>query len=189
MKQLDALLTGNRRFASGQSIHPNQNLDRIKAVAGKQKPLAAILSCSDSRVPPEIIFDQGIGDLFVVRTAGCVAKNIELASVEYAVNHLNAPLLLVLGHKRCGAVAACLQNHSAGQEHYLPELVARIKENIGPQGSDPAEATLDRATRANIKKITEDLGREDFIAEKVKEGSLAVAAAYYDLDNGRVELI
>ena len=107
MKQLDILLAGNKRFAAGQAIHPNQSLSRLKDVADRQAPLAAILCCSDSRVSPEIIFDQGLGDIFAVRCAGAVAGLMELASIEYAVNHLRVRLLLVLAHKRCGSVAAC----------------------------------------------------------------------------------
>ncbi len=106
---LNALMEGNARFVSGNVCHPNQNDESLaKAVSGQQ-PFAVIVSCSDSRAPPEILFDQGIGDIFVVRTAGEVMDNATIGTIEYAVEHLHVPLIVVLGHDDCGAVKAAIE--------------------------------------------------------------------------------
>lgn len=187
MQPLDILLAGNKRFVSGQAAHPNQNLARLKALAGKQEPMAAILCCSDSRLAPEIIFDQGIGDIFAVRSAGAAAGKMELASIEYAVSHLRVPLLLVMGHKRCGAVSACFTEHAGEKSYYLPELVAGIKENIGLISASADERVVDEAVRKNVKVTAERIADEEFI--KNASGRLSLAAAYFDLDAGVVSLL
>lgn len=103
-KGLAALVEGNRRYQAQRLTHPHQNAARRAALAAGQHPFAAVLSCADSRVPPEIVFDQGLGDLFVVRVAGNITDDVVLGSLEYAVEHLHVPLVVVLGHYKCGAV-------------------------------------------------------------------------------------
>ncbi|MDD2837205.1 MAG: carbonic anhydrase, partial [Methanothrix sp.] len=103
---LQMLMEGNARFVSGNVIHPDQTADRRSELVSGQHPFAIVVGCSDSRVPPEVVFDQGLGDIFVIRTAGQVMDKVTLASIEYAVEHLNVPLILVLGHDSCGAVTA-----------------------------------------------------------------------------------
>lgn len=129
---LQARREGNRRFATGQAIHPHQDAARREEVRPGQRPFAAILSCSDSRVPPEVIFDWGVGDLFVVRTAGHGVDDVALGSIEYAVEHLGVPLLVVLGHTRCGAVTAALHGDEA------PGHIAAVIRPSSPPFGRPA---------------------------------------------------
>ena len=105
---LQTLLDGNKRFVAGQARHPNQSSERLAEVTRGQRPIAIVVSCSDSRIPPEIVFDQGLGDIFVVRTAGHVLDDAALASIEYAAEHLHVPLAVALGHQDCGAVKAAV---------------------------------------------------------------------------------
>ncbi|MGZ3657576.1 MAG: carbonic anhydrase, partial [Bdellovibrionota bacterium] len=127
MDAYSALQSGNARFAEGHSLHPNQDPARREVVATAQHPLAIVISCSDSRVPPETVFDQGLGDLFTVRLAGNVMGPEAIASVEYAVEHLGAHLLIVLGHDSCGAVAAAVQAKT-GASNGSPSLDILVKE-------------------------------------------------------------
>ena len=185
-----ALLEGNARFARGQSSRPHQGPLRRLALAKSQSPTVAVLACADSRVPPELIFDQGLGDLFVVRVAGNVAGPLERASLEYAVEHLHCSLLVVLGHERCGAVtasqAAVADPHSA--DGMSPELKALLKEiepavlgHAGPEG-------LDAAVRENAQRSAKRLLEQSAVlGAAVKAGHLQVHAARYDLDSSRVE--
>ncbi|EIM78432.1 carbonic anhydrase [Nitritalea halalkaliphila LW7] len=103
---LSFLLEGNKRFSEDHPIHPDQTLEKLRALSQGQHPIAAIVSCSDSRVPPELLFDQGLGDLFVIRNAGNIVSDYEIGSVEYAIEHLEVPLVIVLGHTQCGAIGA-----------------------------------------------------------------------------------
>ena len=142
------LLAGNARFVAGQPLHTRQNAARLSEVASGQKPSAIMVSCSDSRVAPEIIFDQGLGDLFVVRTAGQVVDDVALASIEYAVEHLGTALIIVLGHKRCGAVSAAVAD---GEAHgHLNALIDKIKPAVEQAKAMPGDA-LDNAVRAHVK--------------------------------------
>src|SRR5215218_7417660 len=111
---LKAIMEGNARFVAAKAAYPHQTVEQRTSVAGGQHPIAVVLSCSDSRVPPELVFDQGLGDLFVVRVAGNVADDAVIASIEYAVEHLGPTLVVVLGHEKCGAVAATLDAVKTG---------------------------------------------------------------------------
>ena len=183
---LAELMAGNQRFIGKKRLNPNQDFARISQVAEKQAPFAAILSCADSRVVPEIAFDRGIGDLFVVRVAGNIASIEEMASEEFAVGVLGAPLLMVLGHERCGAVAAAV----AGGE--LPGVVESLAVAIQPavQASEgePGDR-LTNAVKANVRLQVQRLQSSHVIASAVQEGKIKVVGAYYDLDTGEVSLV
>ena len=183
---LGILLQGNQRFVSGQNAYPNQSLERRTQLLEGQHPFAIVLTCSDSRVPPEVIFDQGLGDIFVVRTAGNVLDEIALGSIEYAVEHLKVPLILVMGHQKCGAVSAT----AAGGE--APGHIASVVEKIMPAVEQARSLPGDLVTNAidlNIKLITSELrSSEPILLEFVKSSQLEVVGSRYDLDSGLVTL-
>jgi carbonic anhydrase len=187
---LARLKEGNARYVSGAPQHPNQQQDRRSATAsGGQHPLATILGCSDSRVPPEILFDSGIGDIFVIRVAGNVADTDEVGSIEYAVDHLGTPVLVVLGHTQCGAVTAVAKN--AEVHGKVVPLVAKIRPAVAktkmlyPQSS--GEDFINEAIRANVwQSIEEILRTSPVTAKKVQDGQLKVVGAIYHIDTGSV---
>jgi carbonic anhydrase len=179
---LKRLKMGNEHFARAANSSSQPTRARRLATAKAQHPFAIIVGCSDSRTPPEIIFDQNIGDLFVVRTAGNLADDFALGSIEYAVEHLGARLIVVLGHSRCGAVAAAVQ--SANAPGHIGGIVNDIRpavEIVRAGGGD----VLTNAIRSNVDQVAKR------ISEKAELGSLAssvrVVEAYYDLDTGKVE--
>ncbi len=146
-----------------------------------------MLGCSDSRVAPEILFDQTVGDLFVVRTAGQVADRAVVGTVEFAVKELSVPLLVVLGHERCGAVTAAVAAHDSGEspDGDLGYLVDQIEPVVDEAPGD----RVDRAVRKNVARVVAQLGAVPAVAEGVKAGKVRVVGARYDLDNGRLELL
>jgi len=188
---LKILQDGNARYLEGKPRYPHQGRERRALTAGQgQHPLAAVLSCSDSRVPVELIFDQGLGDLFVVRVAGNAAATDEIGSLEYAVDHLHTPLLVVLGHSQCGAVTAVLEN--AKLPGSIPALLAPIRaavarareENPGVAG----EALLEAAIKDNVWQAMEDiLQKSPLIKAGVKAGKTKLVGAFYELDTGQVQ--
>ena len=184
---LQILLEGNNRFVSGDNHYPNHSPERRRAVAGGQSPIAAILSCSDSRVPPETIFDQGIGDLFVIRVAGNIIGVHSLGSIEYAVMHLKTPLVMVMAHSCCGAVGAVankvpLDGHMAS---FVPAVQAAI-ENCNDEAGD----LVDNAARIVARMVATQIATsEPIIADYVKAGRVKVVTAYYDLVSGEVTLL
>jgi carbonic anhydrase len=184
---LEKLLKGNKRFAGARLRHPNQTAARRAELAKGQHPYAVIVSCSDSRVPPEVLFDQGIGDLFVVRVAGNTVDDVALGSVEYAVEHLHSPLVVVLGHERCGAVQATIQGGEApGRIGSVMEPIRLAMEKAKGKPGDLAENVM----RANAGMVAEQLrSSEPILGELVKHGKLKIVAARYDLDSGVVELL
>jgi carbonic anhydrase len=181
------LLEGNVRYVKQKRLNPNQSDERRDSLIGGQSPYAIILGCSDSRVPPEIIFDQGLGDLFVIRVAGNVVDDIVLASIEYAANHLHSPLLMVLGHTNCGAVGAALQEDEL--DGHIPSITQAIEEAV-ESSQDVEGDTLDRTIRAHAR-ITAELLKESepILRGLVERGKLKVVAAYYNLDTGVVEIL
>ncbi len=187
---LARLLEGNKRYVASRLAHPNQTAKRRAAVAKQQHPFAAILGCADSRVPPEVVFDQGIGDLFVVRVAGNVADSPGIGSLEYAADQLGVRLVMVLGHSRCGAVDAALKaapgaDLSAG----IRSLVDAIQPAILPVKDRPGDM-LDNAIRANVVHVVEQLrSTKPVLAGLVGAGTLRIVGARYDLDTGAVELL
>jgi len=184
---LSQLLDGNRRYVELRRIHPNQSDDRRNSLLGGQHPQAIILGCSDSRVPPEIIFDQGLGDLFVVRVAGNVIDDIVLASIEYAAEHLHTPLLMVLGHTNCGAVQAAMDDTEL--DGHLPSIAQAIEEALEAARELPGD-TLNNAIRAHARITAEHLRlSEPVLSVLVRSGSLLIVSAIYDLDTGLVEIL
>jgi len=184
---LERLMAGNERYAACALDHPHQTTGRRMEVTGGQHPFAIILTCSDSRVPPEILFDQGIGDLFVIRTAGNVADDIVLGSIEYAVEHLDVGLLVVLGHQSCGAVTAAVKDTHA--DGHIARIVDLIRPSVIKAKSLPGDLTSNAIT-ANILQTASLLSEcEPVLKEFVHNGRLKVIAAYYCLESGRVQIL
>jgi carbonic anhydrase len=184
------LVAGNGRFARGSTVHPRQDAKRLLETAGGQHPFVTVLSCSDSRVPPEIVFDTGIGDLFSVRVAGNVADTDEMGSVEYGVDHLGTPLLVVLGHTKCGAVTAVAT--TATVHGHIPSLVAEIGPAVAAARAKMPNATdaelVPEAIRGNVFESMATLLREsDAVRERVESGKVQMVGAVYDLSAGTVE--
>lgn len=186
---LQQLMEGNLRYAQGNASHPHQSLEQRAELVSGQHPFAVILGCSDSRIPPELIFDQGLGDVFVIRTAGEVVDNASLASIEYAVEHLDVPLVVVLGHDSCGAVTAAVQGGEA--EGHLGSLMDFIRPAVeqareAGEGSDLLNGSIDN----NVFNIVEALkSSQPVLSEKVEAGELMILGARYRLDSGLVEIL
>lgn len=188
---LESLLQGNQRYARDMAVHCNKNFVRRAEVAGGQHPYAMILGCADSRVPPEVVFDQRLGDLFTVRVAGNVADANAIGSFEYAVLHFGPPLLVVLGHEKCGAVSATLEaieKHESAPGH-IASIVAAIQpavESISTKQSGGLEAAI----RANTKAVVASLrSNSSILDDAVASSKLRIAGAHYSLTDGRVTLV
>ena len=184
---LQRLLDGNKRFMSGNLEHPNHCEESRRGLVGGQDPLAVVLTCADSRVPPVDVFDQGLGDIFVVRVAGNIINDQILGSIEYAVAHLHTPLVMVMGHSSCGAVSAVAQGvkldgHIAS---LTPSIDAALKKTKGLEGHWTNNAAKVLAS-TTARKIAES---EPIIADLVHEGKVLVVATYYDLESGEVVLL
>ncbi len=190
---LAKLKEGNARFAGGTLTHPNSDSARRALTASKgQTPFVTILSCSDSRVPVELLFDAGIGDLFVIRVAGNVADTDEIGSMEYGVDHLGTPLLVILGHTKCGAVTATVQE--AQVEGHIPSLIGKIEPAVEKAKADnPSmgrEALVDEAIKANIWQAIEDtLSQSEIIRKRTIAGKVKVVGALYDIEKGTVTFL
>jgi carbonic anhydrase len=185
------LRQGNEAFVSGRALASDKDGKRRHEVAQGQAPFAAILSCSDSRVPPEILFHQGLGDLFVVRNAGNTIDTTALGSLEFAVAELKAPLVVVLGHSKCGAVGGAIAVVDQGT--VLPGSIGRMVEPIVPavldaRRTNPADL-MDAAIRANVSRTVKFLreASEPIMLDAVKSGRVKVVGAHYDLDSGKVD--
>ena len=181
------LKEGNERFVAGKSIRPNQDFERLKQVSEGQKPFAIIVGCSDSRVPSEIIFDQGLGDLFIVRTAGQVSSYASWASIEFAHAVLGSKLIVVLGHTSCGAVAAaCKVPDVPGHIVTLINAIKPAAEEAHKHAGDLIENTV----KINVAMQVEQLKKlEPVLTKALKSGQLKVIGAVYDLQTGRVEFL
>ena len=191
---LNRLLLGNRRFVTSRMTHTDQTPARVKALAAKQKPFAIILSCADSRVSPEVVFDQGLGDLFVHRVAGNIIDDALLGSIEYGVEHLGAPLIIVLGHERCGAVSAtvdAVKTNSKPTDHILTLVDAIWPVVTAVQAQNkPAADLVENVVTANARwNAHQILTRSDTVHEKVTANRLGIVAARYDLDQGQVTIL
>ena len=183
------LREGNARFAAGKPSRPHTGIVRVHEVAGAQLPRAVVLTCSDSRVPPEMIFDQGIGDLFVVRVAGNVANNDQIASSEYAIEHFGSPVLVVLGHSSCGAVSAVVNGDAVPAD--IQRMVVHIGEAVGKvRKAQPAlkgAGLISASVKANVVETIADLqSGSDIISGKVRDRKLRIAGATYNLADGKV---
>ncbi len=183
---LARLKAGNQRFSTNKMQHRNQTAERRAELATGQHPFAIVLACADSRTAPEVVFDQGLGDLFVVRVAGNVLNDETIGSIEYAVDHLGAQLIVVLGHERCGAVAAARDTIAAKAEApgHIQSLVKAIQPAVEATMGADAETTA-KANEMNVAQALRDSA--PILKEKVAAGTLSVVAAHYDLDTGAVE--
>jgi carbonic anhydrase len=180
------LKDGNNRFVNGQSSKPRQDFSRLKEVAEGQYPFATIIGCSDSRVPNEIIFDQGLGDLFIVRTAGQVSTYASWGSIEFAEEILGTKLIVVLGHTKCGAVQAAVNLPDV--PGHIITLINAIKPAVEKAKKKEHTNILDAAIRENIIMQVEQLkGLEPVLAKRVREGSIKIIGALYDLHSGKIE--
>lgn len=188
-KSLQLLLDGNKRFSSGNLNKKDYAKERAKLTKG-QHPYAIILSCSDSRVPPEIIFDESLGKLFIVRVAGNVVDPVTLGSIEYAAEHLHAKLLVILGHESCGAVKATLEGGEVTPN--IAKIVKRIEPAVKKALTQKLEksAVLDYAVEENVKsQITASLYNSKVLKELFENKELQIAGAVYSLKTGTVKLL
>ena len=179
------LRQGNERHVSKHYTRPHQTAERQHELASGQSPEAAILTCADSRVPPEIVFDMGLGDLFDVRVAGNVARDTEIASLEYAAEHLHCPVVVVMGHQKCGAVSAAAE--SGTPPGHLPALVDAIKPAVLAAAKLPGDK-IDNAVRINVQNVVHQLREsKPILSEASAQGHLRIVGAVYSLDTGKVD--
>ncbi len=178
-ESLQRLLEGNQRYAEDQLLHPNHSLDRREELVEKQHPFATVLSCSDSRVAPEIIFDQGLGDLFVVRVAGNVVGPTELDSIIYSVKYLHSSVVFVLGHESCGAVTAVMENKTSS----IKDIAGRIKPAI------KGIKNLEDSIKANVRWVVSQLKKNKSLKPLIANGTIECVGAYYHLGTGRIEIL
>jgi carbonic anhydrase len=185
-----ALKEGNERFVAGKPEHPSQSVEHRASLAGGQKPTAVLFGCADSRVAAEIIFDQGLGDMFVVRTAGHVIDSAVLGSIEYAVTVLNVPLIVVLGHDSCGAVKATLTaiDDGAVPGGYVRDVVERVTPSILLGRRDGLSRVDEFEARHVGETVTQLRARSTAIAERLDAGTVAIAGVTYHLADGRAVL-
>ena len=185
-----ALKEGNERFVSGEPAHPSQSIEHRASLAEVQRPTAVVFGCGDSRVAAEIIFDQGLGDMFVVRTAGHVIDSAVLGSIEYAVSILNVPLIAVLGHDSCGAVRAALAalDEGAVPPGYVRDVVERVTSSVLLGRRDGLTTVDELEARHVVETGSQLLARSAAIKERVEDGRLAIVGLTYRLADGRVEL-
>ena len=181
---LAELIAGNERYVNEQSIHPHGAMDRVAETAPHQAPFAAVVGCSDSRVPVELLFDQGVGDIFVIRTAGNnVNSEMVMGSVDYAIEHLGVKLLLVLGHGSCGGVTSAI---SVGEEEHgnIGHLLGTIRNDVSDYVGkiDSLDAAIHHHTQVQVERII----AYPHVAEKIANGELLVKKAYYDVNTGKV---
>lgn len=187
---LELLLEGNQRFKSGNILNKDLSTTRRYDLLKKgQHPFAVVVSCSDSRVPPELLFDQALGDLFVVRVAGNIITPVELGSIEYAVEHLNVPLIMVLGHEQCGAVTAAVEG---GVTHgSISAILEKIRPSVkeakseGLTGADLVEKSAD----LNIRNSFKDIAASSIIKEYIETKRVQIVGFKYDLDDGGISVI
>ncbi|PJD94387.1 MAG: carbonic anhydrase [Parachlamydia sp.] len=181
---IDRLLEGNERYVRDQLLHPNRSVIRREAIVAKQEPFAIILGCSDSRVSPEIIFDQGIGDLFIVRVAGNVAGPVELDSLQFSAEYLHSSVILVLGHENCGAIHAVLNKQTKDIENVAALIEPAILLARQTEGN-----IWEKSVKANVRAIVARLKVAPVIKSLIEQGKIKVIGGYYELASGKVILI
>ncbi|ELR97303.1 carbonic anhydrase [Gloeocapsa sp. PCC 73106] len=182
---IQRLTEGNKRFVAFKQENPNQDQIRLTEVADGQTPFAAILSCADSRVPTELVFDQGLGDLFVCRIAGNIATPQQIGSLEFGTMVLGARALMVIGHSRCGAVDAALKGGDFPGE--IDTLVSTVQE--GTAGVEPGENQLEAGIRANVMHQVKILNQSPVLTELIDKAKLKIVGAYYNLDDGTISIL
>jgi carbonic anhydrase len=186
-----ALKQGNQDFLAGKPIRQDANGRRRLEIARAQYPIAVLVSCSDSRVPPELLFGRGLGELFIIRNAGNTIDTVAMGSLEYAVAELNVPLVVVMGHERCGAVAAAVSVVQEGAK--FPGSIGRMVEPIIPavldaRRSQPSDL-LDASVRSNVSRTVTRLRQfsEPMVLDRLRSRKLRIVGARYDLDDGKVD--
>ncbi|MEH2158000.1 carbonic anhydrase [Nostoc sp.] len=185
-KALQELLDGNERFAKRKRRNPDQSYSRLVEVAKGQKPFASILGCADSRVPSEIVFDQGLGDLFVCRIAGNIATTQQIGSLEFGSLVLGSKVIMVVGHERCGAVEAAIKG--APVPGRIGSLLEAIKPSVESSKGKSGDK-LENACKANILAQVEKLKSSTVLSELIKAEKLKIVGGYYDLDTGEISLV
>ena len=183
---LAELIAGNERYVNEECVNPRSDMERVEETAPHQAPFAAVVGCSDSRVPVELLFDQGIGDIFVIRTAGNnVNSEMVMGSVDYAIEHLGVKVLLVLGHSSCGGVTGAI---SEGEEEHgnIGHLLGTIREDVSDYVGkvDRLDDAIRHHTRVQVQRILS----YPHVAEKIESGKLLVKQAYYDVNTGKVTI-
>lgn len=176
---LQRLIDGNKRYAQDKSLHADHSADRRNTLLQGQTPFAAIVSCSDSRVTPEVIFDQGVGDLFVVRVAGNVVGPIELDSIDFAAKVLGSSIILVLGHESCGAVKAVIEKNTADIQQVAALIQPAVKKITN----------LETAIQANVQYTVAHLKKSPLLKKLIEEKKLECVGAYYSIKTGTVEIL
>jgi carbonic anhydrase len=181
------LMEGNQRFVTGRLTGPHRSTDRRTELAQGQRPIATILSCADSRVPAELLFDQGLGDLFNIRVAGNIVTPEVLASLEFAVELLETPLLMVLGHERCGAVTAAVKQQRV--PGHIGDFLDEIQSAVDQTKDQPGDP-IDNAVMANVQiQMQRILKQSDLIRQRQTTGQVMIVGARYDLDSGMVTIL
>jgi carbonic anhydrase len=183
------LMEGNRRFAAGRPEGPNRELKRRVEISHGQHPIALVIGCVDSRVPPELIFDQGLGDLFVIRSAGHIVDGVILGNIEFGVAELHVPLIVVLGHQRCGALTAAAE--ALEQGHTFPGQIAVLLEALREAveaGRNLPGDQLENAVRVNVEQVISQLKSSPVISGALEEGEVKIVGMVYGLDSGLVEV-
>ncbi|MGZ3515325.1 MAG: carbonic anhydrase [Thermodesulfobacteriota bacterium] len=191
---LQRLLDGNKRYVESRMTACGEaNAAAREKLANTQKPYAVILSCSDSRVPPEIIFDKGLGEIFVVRVAGNVPDPIILGSIEYAVEHLGSTLVMVLGHERCGAVTAAVDAKGKPEGNIgviIKAIAPAVKQAKTEYKGKEKPELVETAINDNVKLVAADLTKQSSVLKHfVEQGKVKIVGAKYDLDDGKVSLL
>jgi carbonic anhydrase len=184
---LAKLMAGNQRYVRHKEQHPDQSLARRKELRTEQHPFAVILGCADSRVSPELLFDEGLGDLFVIRVAGNIVDDAVLGSIEYAVEHLGTKLVMVLGHEKCGAVSAAVEGGTAAA--HISALVAAIQPSVEASSKEPGDR-IHNCVIANARRVAQQVREsEPVLKDAVEKHGVKVVAADYALDSGKVNLL
>ena len=185
---LKKLKQGNKRFVKLRQKHPDENAKRRKEMLNGQHPFVIILSCSDSRVPPELIFDQGLGDIFEIRNAGNVLNDHVIGSIEYAVMHCGVKLIVIMGHQDCGAINATLSGVS--ETKYIKALEDSIQPAVEKCILENLEVSSDNVVKAHVMQDIEELMEKDHeLVEYMREHKVKIVPAYYHLDSGKVEFL
>lgn len=183
----NTLKDGNKRFVHHHQIHPDVTQQRITEVAQQQHPFAIIVSCSDSRVSPELIFDQGLGDLFVIRSAGNLLSAIEMGSIEYGVKHLSIPLVIIIGHERCGAIEAFTKREVANG--YLKSLLDTLNNEPEIKAVVDNSNYVEACVKANVRHMCHMVVSDTSLAKRLQSNELRVLGAVYNLESGEVEFL
>jgi len=184
---LARLMAGNTRYVQHKEKHPDATMARRKELEAGQHPFAVVLGCADSRVSPELLFDQGLGDLFVIRVAGNIIDDAVLGSIEYAVEHLGTKLIVVLGHEKCGAVSAAVEGSTA--PGHIQALVTAIQPSVKEIANEPGDK-IHNCVVANVRRVAQQIREsQPLLKEAAEKDGLKIVAADYALDSGKVNLL